>query len=154
MNMLKMSSEFRIAVRIYEYNIKKEFIWFSKLKESMIGDVSEQQLNSGLDRLHDLGIVSDAWEMIDDQWTKTYWISEDAKGLISSLARADEGQRDFSVPLPCPFCGCAIEIGPSCWGNTFAILHPDNDCILRGVESGLSYDTKEELIEVWNRRVA
>ena len=55
---------------------------------------------------------------------------------------------------PCPFCGCTVNIGPSCWGNTFAILHPDNDCLFRGVESGLSYDTREELIEVWNRRVS
>ena len=85
--MPRMSSEFRIAVRIYEYNIRKESIWFGKLKESMKGDVSEQQLNSGLDRLHDLGIVSDEWEKIDNQWTKTYKITEDSKDLISSLAR-------------------------------------------------------------------
>lgn len=152
--MPRMSSDFRIAVRIYEYNVKKKPIWFGKLKESMIGDVPEPALSAGLDHLHDLGIVVDTWEMIDGQWTKTFKISEDTKGLISSLARIDEGQVDLSIPKPCPFCGCTIEIGPSCWGNTFAIHHPDNDCLFRGVESGLSYDTKEELIEVWNKRVA
>jgi len=152
--MSRMSSDLRIAIRIYEYNVKKEFIWFSKLKESMKEDVPYPALRAGLDYLHDIGIVVDSWEKIDDQWTKTYRISEDAEGLISSLARANSGKKKPSVPLPCPFCGCTVDIGPSCWGNTFAIYHPENDCLLSDMESSYSYDTKEELIEVWNRRVA
>lgn len=84
--MSRMSSDLRVAIRIYEYNIKREPIWFSKLKENLKEDVPEPKLSAGLDYLHDIGIVIDSWEKIDDKWTMTYRISEDAKGLISSLA--------------------------------------------------------------------
>ena len=58
---------------------------------------------------------------------------------------------------PCPICGCRVTTEVAIWGlfgqpNYMTIRHPENHCILSGVEGGWSYEDYDELVEAWNMR--
>ena len=59
---------------------------------------------------------------------------------------------------PCPFCGGSVHIVTAIKGirmhDYYAIVHPlTEECILNEVETD-AYADKEELIDLWNRRVS
>lgn len=56
----------------------------------------------------------------------------------------------------CPFCDCEVKLKLSIYGihgrpDYWSIIHPENDCILSGLES-YSTDDKTALMEDWNTR--
>ncbi len=84
--MEKLPSDFEIAVRILDYNKKNEPVWFTKLVDVFDKRISRATVSKNLDQLFDLGIISGDWEKIDGKWVRTFRVSGEATGLISSIA--------------------------------------------------------------------
>ena len=90
--MEKLPSDFEIAVRIYEYNSRNEGVWFTKLVEDLEGRISRATISKNLDQLFDLGIISGEWENLNGKWVRTFRISGEASGLISSIAKSHRAE--------------------------------------------------------------
>ena len=52
-----LSKEFKVACEIYRFNEKNEKIWFTKLKNSLSGEMVQSTLMNALRTLFDWGIV-------------------------------------------------------------------------------------------------
>lgn len=59
-----LSSEFKMCVTIYDYNLREEKMWYSKLVEVLAGDISSYDLQN-IDKLLDLGMIDSKWEKAD-----------------------------------------------------------------------------------------
>jgi DNA-binding HxlR family transcriptional regulator len=52
-----LSKEFKVACEIYRFNEKEEKVWFTKLKDSLEGEMVQSTLMNALRTLFDWGIV-------------------------------------------------------------------------------------------------
>ena len=78
-----MHEFFDILVRILDYNLRKENIWYGKLKERY-GNIYPT-LSKNIDQAFDLGMLEATWEQIDGVWTRCLKISDDIYPLIYSI---------------------------------------------------------------------
>lgn len=80
-----ISDEFLICMKIFEFNEKKEKIWFSKLVEELGGDQYRIKISDCLDRLSDLGMIDGEWETVNGNWVRTLKVTEEFEGFIRGL---------------------------------------------------------------------
>ena len=71
------------------------------------------------------------------------------KSDIEEMAAVLERIDGFKPPLPCPFCGGNPKVLP----DDFTIHGYWVKCSECGTEQGKPFDTREEAIEAWDRRV-
>ncbi len=83
---------------------------------------------------------------------------KDAKDLM--LCGCTSGVPDNPIVKPCPFCGGKIHIIKSeCLSNGFVsfALHHDMfshaKCVLAGQTLGKLFETEEQAVQAWNKRV-
>ena len=85
--MEQLSNDFKVAVRILDYNKKGEPVWFAKLVEDMKEEVSKVTISKNIDKLFDLGIINGDWEKLSNgKWVRTFQIAGEASSLIESIA--------------------------------------------------------------------
>ena len=71
---------------IYKITVlEKEHLWFSKLVELLDGDVEKSKVSIALDRLYDLGIINVGYEKVDDRWTNTIRLEDEARLFAASM---------------------------------------------------------------------
>lgn len=80
-----LSSDLKVCAVIYEYNLKDEKIWFSKLVEELKGDVSKGTITKVADRLFDLGVIDGNWERVNGKWTRVLSIAGEAESFIKNV---------------------------------------------------------------------
>lgn len=78
-----MDEFFEILVRILDYNLRKENIWYGKLKEKY-GNIYPN-LSKNIDQAFDLGMLEATYEQIDGMWTRCLKISDDIYPLIYTI---------------------------------------------------------------------
>lgn len=83
---ITVSDDFKICLKIWEFNRNNEKIWFSNLVEEMSGSLTQSSISRSLDKLFDRGIVESRWENVDGCWTRTLNISEDISGFTKGLS--------------------------------------------------------------------
>ena len=79
----KLSADFLVFVKIYEYNLKNEPIWFSKLRHVLEGKV--ENVSRYLDRLCDVGMIETQWDMFDGKWTRCFNVTDEMEPLAKVL---------------------------------------------------------------------
>jgi DNA-binding transcriptional ArsR family regulator len=83
---ITVSDDFKICLKIWEFNRNNEKIWFSNLVEEMSGSLTQSSISRPLDKLFDHGIVESRWENVDGYWTRTLNITEDISGFTKGLS--------------------------------------------------------------------
>lgn len=91
------SIEFRVAVRVLEYNLSGEPIWFTKLIDDM--NSNHHDISIALDKLNDCGILYSLWKKIDGYWEHTLHIEESMipfvtgiKNMLDSIKTENKGE--------------------------------------------------------------
>ena len=79
----KLSSDFIVFLKIYEYNLKNELIWFSKLRHALEGEV--ENVSKYLDYLCDIGMIEFHWEQIEGKWTRCFKIIDEMEPFAKVL---------------------------------------------------------------------
>jgi len=80
------SSEVKILAKIYEYNqVKKEFVWFKKLKSSLSDELKNREVSKALDSLYKRGLLDERWENIGQGWARCFFVSWEAESLARSF---------------------------------------------------------------------
>ena len=79
----KLSSDFIVFLKIYEYNLKNEPIWFSKLRHVLEGKV--ESVSKYLDYLCDIGMIESHWEQIEGKWTRCFKVTDEMEPLAKVL---------------------------------------------------------------------
>ena len=87
-----LPNDFEVAVKIYNYGIKEEPVWFTKLVQDFDREdgMSRMTVSRNIDKLFDLGIISGDWEKVDGKWVRTFKISGEATQLIKKIAEKQE----------------------------------------------------------------
>lgn len=92
-----VSIEFRVAVRILEYNLSGEPIWFAKLIDDMNSNYHE--ITIALDKLNDCHILRSLWEKKDGYWVDTLHIEKSMipfvtgiKNVLDSIKTENKGE--------------------------------------------------------------
>lgn len=87
----KWPADTLVFLMIYEYNLKNELIWFSKLKHVLEGEV--ESVSKYLDYLCDIGMIESHWEQIEGKWTRCFKITDEmepfAKALYNNSIESD-----------------------------------------------------------------
>ena len=85
---MDLSKDLVIAVRIYEYNLLDEPVWFARLVKEFedAGIMSRATVAKYTRKLLFFGIIGDEWVNIDGKWVRTFAIDENALSLIESIA--------------------------------------------------------------------
>lgn len=83
--MYRISDEFRVCLRIYEYNLRNEPVWFSKLADSLKDDMCCATVSLCLDRLYDCCMIDWDWLSVDGKWTRCVKVDSDFEGFIKGL---------------------------------------------------------------------
>ena len=91
-----LSNDFLVCVKIYEFNIKEEEIWFSKLVKAMNGTPSQSTISKCIDRLFDRGMIDGDWKKVGDRWTRTFRITGEFEGFVKGLYDVTEECEDSS----------------------------------------------------------
>ncbi len=80
-----LSEELKVALKVFEYDKKKnEPIYLNKLDE-VINDVSKNKISSSVDELFDLGIINAKWEKSGGNWARVLTISGEAEDFLEDL---------------------------------------------------------------------
>ena len=87
----KLSADFLVFIKIYEYNLKNEPIWFSKLRHVLEGEV--ENVSKYLDWLCDVGMIESHWDMFDGKWIRCFKVTDEmepfAKVLYNNSIESD-----------------------------------------------------------------
>ncbi len=83
--MYKISNDFLVCLRIYEYNLRNEPVWFSKLAESLKDIMDCPTVSKSLDKADDICLIEWEWVKIDGKWTRCVKIDSDFEGFIKGL---------------------------------------------------------------------
>lgn len=89
-----LSKDFHVCLKIFEYNERKEKIWFSKLVKEMNGDPTQATISKCIDRLFDRGMIDAEWELVDGRWTRTLKVTGEFEGFIRGLYNVTEDCED------------------------------------------------------------
>lgn len=79
----KFSADFLVFIKIYEYNLKNEPIWFSKLRHVMEGEV--ENVSKYLDYLFDIGMIEAHWDQFEGKWTRCFKVTDEMEPLAKVL---------------------------------------------------------------------
>ncbi len=90
--MEKLTNDFAVAVKIFEYNSREEPVWFAKLANDFNSVMSRVTVSKNIDKLFDLGIINGSWTKIDGKWVRTFEIAGEANALIASIAAKNPSQ--------------------------------------------------------------
>lgn len=85
-----LSPEFKVAAEIYEYNEKKEKVWFNKLVKSLQskGGPSKATVAESLNSLFDWGIVKGEYgETEGGRAGRLLFITNESKDIIRDIDR-------------------------------------------------------------------
>lgn len=63
-----------------------------------------------------------------------------------------EMEAEEEKPLPCPFCGSEVEIGHPPISSKYYIQCTKSGCVVKPITK--SYNSKEEAIAAWNKRIS
>ena len=80
-----ISDDLQVCLKIYEYNLRREKIWFNKLVEEMGGSPTQRTISKSLDKLFDRGMIDGKWEKVDGCWTRTLNVTGEFTGFIRGL---------------------------------------------------------------------
>ncbi len=81
-----LSPEFKVAAEIYKYNSRGEKVWFTKLAESLKGEMSSSTVMKALRRLFDWGIVKAEFGETDTgRAGRLLYIAGESKGVIGEI---------------------------------------------------------------------
>ena len=95
---MALTKDFMIAVRIYEYNVLDEPVWFARLVKEFedAGTMDHVTVVKYTRKLFVLGIIYDKWVNIDGKWVRTFRIDENALSMIRSIA--EKNPSSFGLP--------------------------------------------------------
>lgn len=79
----KFDSTILVFIKIYEYNLKNEPIWFSKLRQGLKGEV--KNVSKCIDWLFDVGMIDAQWDMFDGKWTRCFKVTDEMEPLAKAL---------------------------------------------------------------------
>ena len=80
-----LSSDLKVCSVVYEYDLKGEKIWFSKLVDELRGDICKATITKVIDRLFDLGVIDGKWEKVGGKWTRVLNIAGEAESFIKNI---------------------------------------------------------------------
>jgi len=90
-----LSNDFQVCTKIYEFNEKREDVWFSKLVKAMDESISQSTISKSIDRLHDRGMIVGEWKKADGaRWTRTFTIASEFEGFIKGLYAVTEEYKE------------------------------------------------------------
>lgn len=81
----QISPEFQVLLRIHEYNLRDEPVWFSKLAESLNSEMDQHTISTILDKADDMCLIEWDWSNIDGLWVRSVRIDRDFEGFIHGL---------------------------------------------------------------------
>lgn len=80
-----ISDDLQVCLKIYEYNLREEEIWFNKLVKEMDGSPTQHTISRSLDKLFDRGMIDGEWKKVDGCWTRTLNVTGEFTGFIKGL---------------------------------------------------------------------
>jgi hypothetical protein len=80
-----LSDEFAVCVKIYEFNMSGEDVWFGKLAEAMGGSPPRSAVSRCIDRLSDRGMIEGEWKRVGERWAYAFRVSEEFEGFARGL---------------------------------------------------------------------
>ena len=95
---MALTKDFMIAVRIYEYNVLEEPVWFARLVKEFedASIMSRATVAKYTRKLFVLGIIYDKWINFDGKWVRTFKIADNAQSLMESIA--EKNPSPFGLP--------------------------------------------------------
>lgn len=92
---MNISTDFQILLRIHEYNLRGEPVWFTNLAESLEGVIDRLTVSKTLDKADDCCLIEWEWIKVDGKWTRCVKIDRDFEGFIHGLYTASHEERDI-----------------------------------------------------------
>lgn len=85
------SNDFLVCLKILEFNLENEKIWFSKLVKEMNGTLAQSTISKSLDKLSDIGMIEGEWEHADGCWMRTLKVTDESLGFVRGLYNVCNG---------------------------------------------------------------
>ena len=82
-----LSLDLKICYWVYDFNKKKEKVWFGKLIKPLKGEAGLIPMGKAVEKLLDLGILDGHWEKIGDKWARVLMVTGEAESFVKNIYR-------------------------------------------------------------------
>ena len=80
-----LSNEEKVGLEIYDSNVKKVTIYFSKLTDLLNDEISRSTISKVIDKLFDLGMITAKWENFNGKWVRSLYVTGEYKEFFQHL---------------------------------------------------------------------